>query len=467
MKSYIRCLALTVAALVGVSAVGQAVEKKTAPASQPTTMTMTKTGTYTVTVTTTVAAPSSAAKPAVGMGDWTFTITPADEPRPALKYQLFPMYLDRKPGNAVLMIDQAMQMVPRPEGDNSPGTYKDGDRIEVLRDMPLEQIRAPQPVIAGTKGAVNAAMGIVRYPIEGEIQDIVGAYSMSLDYMEVAAFRRDADWGLPYEKGISMLMPSLSSIRQTTKVLALKARLEIAQGQYDQAVKTLETGYSVAEHVAGPTLINSLITVAMEALLNQQLMTMVQQTDSPNMYWAMASLPRSMGKMEQAIEYERNWLYAQFPELKDYKNLTPDQWRTMIRKVEALMRSGAVGDQPKLAIVGVVAANVGAGREYLAEHGYAAEQIKKMTPSQIVGLYFMDDWNYWWDQSYKWWLLPYGKSREGAAQTNKELQKRIQEVPGSLMAMLMPSLAKARTLQARADRAVASLITVEAIRMYA
>ena len=442
MKSYIRCLALTVTALVGVSAVGQAVENKSAPASQPTTMTVTKSGTSTVTVTTTAVSPRT-----VGMGDLTFTVTPADEPKPALKYQFFPPRVDRMPGNAVLMIDQAIQMAPSGErGDKWKSKYS--ERIGELLDVPLEQIRRSPAV-------------------QQEIQDIVGAYGSSLNYMELAAYRRDADWGLPYEKGIAMFMPSLSPLRQEAKVLALKAGLETAQGKYDQAIKTLETGYSVAEQTGGATLINSLVGVAMEALLNYQVMTMVQQPGCPNLYWALASLPPSIGKMEQGMQLEPAYLYMQFPELKDYKKLTPEQWRVMVHKIEDMMRQCMGQDLPKLASVAMVASNVGPAKEYLAENGYTPEQIKKMTPSQIVGLYFMDEWNYWWDETNKWGMLPFGKGQEGAARANKAMEERMASHPGSLVSILMPGLSKARTLQARVDRGVASLMAVEAIRMYA
>ena len=59
--------------------------------------------------------------------------------------------------------------------------------------------------------------------------------------------------------------------RQWARLLAIKMRIEIAEGNYPEAIRTLETGLAFARHVAnGPFLINGLIGISIAHIMLEQ-----------------------------------------------------------------------------------------------------------------------------------------------------------------------------------------------------
>ena len=73
-----------------------------------------------------------------------------------------------------------------------------------------------------------------------------------LHEVEVAARCKDCDWQIEDRpEGIGLLLPEVQGFRNVAVVLAVRARYEIAQGKWDDAVRTLQTGYAVGRHL-GP-----------------------------------------------------------------------------------------------------------------------------------------------------------------------------------------------------------------------
>jgi hypothetical protein len=59
-----------------------------------------------------------------------------------------------------------------------------------------------------------------------------------------------------------MELISQSMRRQRGRLLAIKMRVEVAEGKYNEAIQTLETGLAFARHVAsGPFLINGFLDI--------------------------------------------------------------------------------------------------------------------------------------------------------------------------------------------------------------
>ena len=84
--------------------------------------------------------------------------------------------------------------------------------------------------------------------------------------------------------------------------MALKARLEIADRKFDEAIHTLQTGYALARHVGqGGTLIHGLVGIAIGQLMSARVQELVQQPGVPNLYWALTALPQPL------IDLARRW----------------------------------------------------------------------------------------------------------------------------------------------------------------
>jgi hypothetical protein len=95
-----------------------------------------------------------------------------------------------------------------------------------------------------------------------------------------AARRAYCDWELTErarQEGIGLLLPDVQAMRTFATLLAVRARLEMAHGHYDKAVYTLQTGFALARDVSqGPTLIQSLVGIAIASQMAAQLEELLQ-----------------------------------------------------------------------------------------------------------------------------------------------------------------------------------------------
>src|SRR5262249_11096346 len=98
--------------------------------------------------------------------------------------------------------------------------------------------------------------------------------SAQLHEVDLAARREYCDWEMIErikKEGIGLLLPDVQGFRQFATMLACRARLEMADGQFDKATYTLRTGMAMGKHVGdAPTFINALVGAAIcQAMLKQ------------------------------------------------------------------------------------------------------------------------------------------------------------------------------------------------------
>ncbi len=252
------------------------------------------------------------------------TLHPMAQPRPALKYRLLPSFLDCRPGNAAVMWNR----LPA----ERTAYFHDLDKLWETTDQWMEI-----PINDPREKEFRA-----KHP---EICSVGDLYAD----MARAARYESCDWQLPIHEGnaFQILLPELNQLRTFGRLLAAKARLEIAEGKYDQAVETLQTGLALARDAAkGPTLIHGLVGAAIAGprILASQIEQFIQRPDAPNLYWALSALPRPLIDFRPGFEAESNSLFLQFPELRDLdkKDLSAEDWRkllgTMFNATERLQR---------------------------------------------------------------------------------------------------------------------------------
>ena len=84
-------------------------------------------------------------------------------------------------------------------------------------------------------------------------------------------------------------------------MLAMRVRLDMLDGKLDQAVEDMQTGFALGRHVGGaPILINSMVGIAISHIMLNQVEEFVQLDKRPNLYWALADLPRPLIDLRQA-----------------------------------------------------------------------------------------------------------------------------------------------------------------------
>lgn len=368
---------------------------------------------------------------------------PAAEPRPALKYHLFPPLLDRRPGNAAVLYGK-VTAEQWPFFTNEERREKIGKLIDIpLAEFPREE--------------ADRLLGGVR------LQDL-----------ERGARCEYCDWQLPIreEKFYGILLPEVQQTREFGRILAAKARLHIAEGKLDEAVHMLETGYALGRHVAeGQTLINGLVGVAIAKMMSKQVETFVQQPDAPNLYWALTHLPDPLVDMRPGFEAEWAMIYLSYPELRDLedKDYSPEQWRERLNMLAGALLSfsnGAPQIPPELLTTGLALKGYPMAKEGLIERGYSPEEVEAMPVAKVVLLYTMQTYEELRDDVFKWFAVPYSQAGEGMAKAQANIRRGLSREVIPFASILLPSIQRAHFVGAQHGRSIAALRVIEAIRMH-
>jgi hypothetical protein len=375
-------------------------------------------------------------------------IAPAAEAYPALQYKLLPGFLDQKRGNAAQLYYRAANSLPEKYNEDY------ADKIEEWRDLPLSKL--PQD----------------------EIREKLWGLQGPLREVKTASIRETCHWEMPLEDGFNMLLPNLSDFRTLGKILAVKARLEIAEGKFEEAIQTMQTGFSLGRDVGkGPTLIQGLVGVAIGRIMLDEVEQFIQAPDSPNLYWALMSLPKPYVDMQKAMELESIILPMQFPLLKEIETtrLSVEQTRNLWNNVLGLLGEFGGDSQPNLQTsalaTGIVIFLYPEAKQKLIEEGFTLEQVEAMPAGQVALIHQYRMYQNTMQEMYKWFRVPYWQAKAGLDQAREEVASYSGSLRNQMLgfpfAMLMPALHRVHYIQARTQRRIEALCCVEAIRMYA
>jgi hypothetical protein len=262
-------------------------------------------------------------------------------------------------------------------------------------------------------------------------------------------------------------------------LLVLRARLQMADGNHDQAVATLQTGFALGRHVGeAPNLICSLVGMAIATAMAKEVETLIQMPGAPNLYWALTGLPRPMIDLRKPMQGEQISWEGILPSLAELEkgSLSPpqieEQLRHMLRLVRLLdgdPRSQERAGEAQLVIVAQVMKYYPQAKRYLVAHGREPALIEAMPAPQVVMIYSMVHFRRMQDELFKWVNVPYAQARDGLRRSNQQLCKvrdGLEEgIP--IFTAFLPALDKVFTAQARTDRRIAALRCIEALRLYA
>jgi hypothetical protein len=382
-----------------------------------------------------------------GVTETHLTVHPAPQPRPALKYRLLPERSDQTPGNAATLYLMADELQP---GFKQLASYS----IDNWMAMPVKD-----------------------WPRD-EVQKMLKESGVILRYLELGARRERYDLSLPIQsEGFNTLLPNLSQQRTYAKILSIKIRLEAFDGQIEHALHDLQTGYSFGRQIgSGDTLIEALVGIAILSMMDKNLEEILQHPDAPNLYWALANLPRPMVDLSRALEFERDSLYVAYPQLrgKNIEKLTPAEWRSIQINLLALVGfpddgKGAAGRSKLVSTLFMMKLYPEAKKHLIAHQGRDAGAVQAMPVQQAVALYMNDTYAVWRDDLFKWFGLPYWQAREGMQRTNQAFSQYAGSPAGkiNIFLQLLPALGRAKFMEVRSDRQIAILQTIEAVRMYA
>ena len=387
------------------------------------------------------------------------TIYPKGAPSPALLYRLDPESRHQEPGNAVQSYYRAFS----PDWQSYKTRDKDyWKKEEEWLKLPLEKLPP------------EADMRTSSYLKQVE----QGTNKSYVDWDMLAGIKRD---------GINFLLPDIQAMRNFANDLTLKARFELKEKEYNQAIKTMRTTVTLGRHVAkGPTLIQGLVGIAITQIGFKQIEEGIQQKDFPNLFWALATLPPGPIDLADAMDGERMFIETILPGLRDQlyskspKAVGQPELQAMVEKFRFTMDvasprvlSEVEKIMEKAGTSLMLAVGLPTAKEKLLAFGLGSKLLDGLPPLQVVLMAEVLVYDENFDTIAKcihtpYWLAKpelekaYAQSRLGP--TGAGLSPIS---VGFLSRSLLPAITRVIQAKVRQQRSLAQLMVIEAIRMHA
>jgi hypothetical protein len=365
-------------------------------------------------------------------------VSPAPEPRPALRYLLLPELKEMNPGNPIFNYFKCCMEQQSFLFDKEAYQHR-----EELLAMPLKELPAR------------------------ELQD----YGRSaLSQADRAARLDTPDWQiLPKLKtdGFYLLLPDVQQMRGLARALQVRFRAEVALGRFDDAIRTAKTMFAMSRHLGEhPTIIGNLVGIAIAYVAIVPLEEMLGQPGCPNLYWALTNLPDHLVPLATGMEGERVIVLAEFRDLVDSTPMSADQLKTFIAHMDKLLADeesikAAKGLRAWLDGQTKDEAKVTAARRRLVESGLPEERLRGFPAAQVILLDERHEYEVRRDDVMKTVTLPIWQAEAVAARIPKN------RPPALLADALVPSTNAVRRARARLDQRIGLLRQVEALRLHA
>jgi hypothetical protein len=204
---------------------------------------------------------------------------PSALPESGMKYRLLPKVEELADIDAAPLYEKAVQLLP------------DGLRMEEINQW----LKTPPEELPRKK-----------------VQSALQQVEPSLEFLDQAARCKRCEWPYLYD---DELTENLREHRRLLFFLALKVRFQIARGCYDEAIGTVQTGFTMARHLGDDsTLVRGMVGISIAVYMCRQIEQFVQGPDAPNLYQALQDLPKSFIDLTKQAEWEE-------PDIKGKVNL--------------------------------------------------------------------------------------------------------------------------------------------------
>ena len=322
-----------------------------------------------------------------------------------------------------------------------------------------------------------------------EMRAWVDRYSGVFDDMIRARNSAHCDWGILPDAGediapFSIMMEEIQQLRAIARLLAVATRIAIFEKDYDTAIQHLQMGYKIAHDASqNKTLVASLVSISCALIMKEQQLSLMQQPDAPNLYWALVDLPDPIGQVRAAFRTELSWLSGpncmwqslRSPETLD---LTADGWRELFLKdFRNFGKLNQGNDSMESSIVLAMALRgYPIAKQSLAATGYSAAEIEAMPVLQAIAIHEARANASICQDAEKILNLPYRDMKPYLNQLEKRLDSFLMNstdetsiVDSNLLPYLgtvMPAMPQVIDAEIRSSRNLAALKVIEAIRMH-
>ncbi len=390
----------------------------------------------------------------------TLTASPAAAPVPALRYELIARQRERTPGNAALHYQRAYQLRP-----TWPRNLAESQRQEEMISK-WEQASTDQ------------------FPA-AEVKKFLLGYANAFKALDIAARCNHCDWELDINltpDGIGTMLPEVQSQRELARFQKLRIEADLVENDFQAASRDLMTGFRQAKDVAeGPTLIRMLVGIALAAVYTGELDRWVGRPNSPNLYWALTTLPHPLIDPRPASIGEGQFVEALFPEIQALEKgpVSPERANMALERAFDTLRQFPNTDEPsglgtfagKVGLAAYIALQYPEAKKQLIALGRPAAEVDKMPPAQVVVLRAYGVYRAMYDDWLKCFSLPYPQAVAEQARASERAAKLVKanetDVMIRLFSLTQPAFAKVTSAHARTERRLTGLRVIEAIRMHA
>lgn len=169
--------------------------------------------------------------------------------------------------------------------------------------------------------------------------------------MKRAAFRREAVWEYPIQETQTpylILLPDVQGLRSFLGYgLSARIRYHLSRGELDKAREGILVGLSNGRHLAQtPFYVNQLVAIAIHKTMLRRTDELIAQPDSPNLYWALSTLPDSLIEFGRTASLEGNVFAITFPAVNDLdRPRDAREWSRMADQLVKLLQE--LGELPR------------------------------------------------------------------------------------------------------------------------
>ena len=254
-------------------------------------------------------------------------------------------------------------------------------------------------------------------------------------------------------------------MRLLANALNIRFRAEVAEGRFDDGIKTAKTMLAMARSFDKfPGKIPNLYGCALAMIALGPVEEMIQQPGCPNLYWALTSLPSPLIDSRLVFQGEQLYFSAEFGGIDLEEPMAQGKLeRIRTRLCELLFSQIQPGHAGEEWLDGLAkdSTYLREARDRLRASGIVNDQVKDFPPMQIVLLDERREFEHRLHEGGKWLALPFW-------QAEAPLRALVQPkgTPKNPERFRLDFL-KVKIAQARVERKIALLRTVEALRLYA
>ena len=296
-------------------------------------------------------------------------LTPMKLPQPAMKYELLPKAIDRLPGNAAVHYGKV-----KSEQNYFFSSKEVAKTIELAQARPLNELKDNK---------------------EFDVLLNLGAIYSSL---KRGARCEQADWQLPIREEFfgNILLPEIQESRSFARLLQGRARVQMARGDFEESIDSIQTGMSLARHVArGETLINGLVGKAIAGIMLESIQELIAQPGAPNLYWALSTLPSPLIDLRPGFEAEQYILYWTESKWRHPELMQGDEdfWRGELERLWGYVSGLSEDPQIKGSLATRVVRGYQSAKKRLLHRGFEPDEVENMPVAKAVMMDVLHQYN--------------------------------------------------------------------------